>query len=78
MMAGSGFHELFGRTVSSEEYVEQFVEFEEVVGKIDIFEDSPVELKTSATLPDDPLSARPGQVEQLAMYCIMVNRRLGY
>ncbi|MGH2398303.1 MAG: hypothetical protein ACRDF6_00535, partial [bacterium] len=36
MMAGTGFHDLFGRAVSTEEFVEQFVEYEGVVGKIDI------------------------------------------
>jgi hypothetical protein len=78
MMAGTGFHDLFGRAVASEEYVEQFVEYEEIVGKIDIFEEAPIELKTSGTLPDDPLAARPGQVEQLAMYCVMTGRPLGH
>src|SRR3989475_4412349 len=36
MLAGSGFHEVFGRAVSTEEFVEQFVEFrseERGVGK---------------------------------------------
>lgn len=78
MMAGVGFHDLFGRAVAGEEYVEQFVEYEEIVGKIDIFEEAPIELKTSGALPDDPLVARPGQVEQLAMYCVMTGRPLGH
>jgi hypothetical protein len=37
MMAGTGFHETFGRSTSSEEYVEQLVEFREIVGRIDVF-----------------------------------------
>src|SRR3989449_3578144 len=36
MLAGTGFHEVFGRAVSTEEFVEQFVEFQGIVGKIDI------------------------------------------
>jgi hypothetical protein len=78
MMAGSGFHELFGRAFSTEEYIEQFVEFEEIVGKIDVFEDAPIELKTSTSLPDAPMATRPGQVEQLAMYCVMTHHGLGH
>src|SRR5881628_39750 len=51
MLAGTGFHEVFGHAVSTEEFVEQFVEFQGIVGKIDIYEDVPVELKTTASLP---------------------------
>src|SRR5439155_494933 len=51
MLAGTGFHEVFGRAVSTEEFVEQFVEFQGIVGKIDIYDDVPVELKTTASLP---------------------------
>lgn len=71
MMAGTGFHNLFGQAVSTEEFVEQFVEYEGVVGKIDIYEDVPVELKTTSTLPDDPTAARPSYIDQLGMYCTM-------
>ena len=34
MWTGTGFHDAFGAAVSSEEYVEQFVELEGVVGRI--------------------------------------------
>jgi hypothetical protein len=78
MMAGTGFHDLFGRAVSTEEYVEQFVEFEEIVGKIDVFESTPIELKTTSSIPAEVLTSRPGQVEQLVMYCAMVARSLGH
>ena len=50
MLAGTGFHEVFGRAVSTEEFVEQFVEFQGIVGKIDIYDDIPVDLKTTASL----------------------------
>jgi hypothetical protein len=78
MMAGTGFHDLFSRAVSTEEYVEQFVEFEGIVGRIDIFESAPIELKTTFSIPTDILSARAGQVEQLAMYCVIVAKALGH
>jgi hypothetical protein len=78
MMAGTGFHDLFGRAVSTEEYVEQFVEFEEIVGKIDVFESAPIELKTTSSIPTEILNSRPGNVEQLVMYCAMVARPLGH
>lgn len=73
MWSGTGFHDLFGAAVSREEYLEQFVEFEGVVGKIDIFEDIPVEVKTTARLSEeaDLLRQRPSYIEQLGMYCAM-------
>lgn len=78
MMAGTGFHEVFGRAVSTEEFVEQLVEFEEIVGKIDVFEDAPVELKTTGSMPADVIADRPSHVEQLAMYCTMVAKPRGH
>lgn len=73
MWSGTGFHEMFGAAVSSEEYLEQFVEFEGVVGKIDIFEDIPVEVKTTRRLAEesDLAKNRPSYIEQLGMYCAM-------
>ena len=75
MWAGTGFHKNFGSAVSSEEYLEQFVEAEGVVGKIDIFENIPVEVKTTSTPVNtrDLLKHRPSYVEQLGIYCAMVN-----
>jgi hypothetical protein len=79
MWAGTGFHRTFGSTVSSEEYLEQFVEAEGIVGKIDIYEKIPVEVKTTSTPPDteDLLKYRPTYIEQLGMYCAMVNAHEG-
>lgn len=77
MMSGTGFHNLFGQAISTEEFVEQFVEFEGIVGKIDIYEDVPVELKTTSTLPDAPGAARPSYIDQLGMYCTMTGRPSG-
>src|SRR5688572_19765141 len=53
MWTGTGFHNLFGAAVSSEEFLEQFVERDGVVGKIDIYESFPIELKTTTRLPED-------------------------
>ena len=75
MWAGTGFHDVFGAAVSSEEYTEQFVEYEGVVGRIDIFETVPVEIKTTTNLSEDAdlRRKRPGYIEQLGIYCSMVN-----
>jgi hypothetical protein len=79
MWAGTGFHKTFGSAVSSEEYLEQFVEAEGIVGKIDIYEKIPVEVKTTSTPVDtkDLLQSRPTYVEQLGMYCAMVKAHEG-
>jgi len=79
MWAGTGFHKLFGLAVSSEEYLEQFVEAEGIVGKIDIYENIPVEVKTTSTVvkTGDLLQHRPAYIEQLGIYCAMVNSSQG-
>src|SRR2546426_4216076 len=79
MMLGSGFHEQFARAVSKEEYVEQFVEMDGITGRIDIYEDLPLELKTtrSAIQEEDLSPRRPSWLEQLGMYCAMVDRNDG-
>jgi hypothetical protein len=74
LFAGSGFHEVFGRTVSTEEFLEQFVEFEGIAGKIDIYKTVPAELKTTNKLPANVLLERPSYVDQLGMYCAMTQR----
>ena len=75
MWAGAGFHKVFGSAVSREEYLEQFVEADNIVGKIDIYENIPVEVKTTSSpvSTEDLLQHRPTYVEQLGMYCTMVN-----
>jgi hypothetical protein len=79
MWAGTGFHKTFGSAVSSEEYLEQFVETEGIVGKIDIYEKIPVEVKTTSIPVEtkDLLQNRPTYIEQLGMYCAMVNAHEG-
>jgi len=75
MWAGTGFHKVFGAAVSREEYLEQFVEIEGIVGKIDIYEQMPIEVKTTSTTvsPKGLLQYRQTYIEQLGMYCAMVN-----
>ena len=79
MWAGTGFHRTFGSAVSSEEYLEQFVEAEGIVGKVDIYDRIPVEVKTTSKPvdADNLLQQRPTYVEQLGMYCAMVNAHDG-
>lgn len=75
MWAGTGFHDVFEAAVSSEEYIEQFVELEGVVGRIDIYEKVPVEVKTTSNLGEEAnlRRKRPGYIKQLGMYCGMVD-----
>lgn len=77
MLSGTGFHQLFAKAISSEEFIEQFLEFEGIVGKVDIYEDMPTELKTTGSMPSDVVSQRPGYIDQLGMYCTMANRTEG-
>jgi hypothetical protein len=79
MWSGTGFHQLFGVAVSREEYLEQFVEVEGVVGRIDIYEDMPTEVKTTGSPLDesDIKRKRPYYLEQLGFYCAMVNNKKG-
>ncbi len=77
MLSGTGFHEVFGRAVSTEEFVEQFVEFQEIVGKIDVYRWRPVELKTTGSMPVNVVISRPAYLDQLGMYCTMTARPRG-
>jgi len=80
MLAGSAFHDAFNWKVSSEEWIEQTVYYQDVVGRIDIFQKKPLELKTSKTPvePHELKTLRPGYLEQLGLYCAMVGQTDGY
>ncbi len=78
MMAGTGFHNEFERAVSTEEFAEQLVEFEGIVGKIDIYEDIPVELKTTRSLRPGLDAVYPQYVDQLGMYAVMTGHAAGH
>ena len=69
MWAGKGFHDIFGAAVSSEEYIEQFVASNRVVGKIHIYETVPIEVETTSKLSEeaDLLRNRPGYTKQFCM-----------
>jgi hypothetical protein len=47
-----------------------------ITGKADIYEDVPVELKTTGSLPID-LTFRASYIDQLGMYCAMARRPEG-
>ena len=77
MLAGTGFHDIFGKVVSSEEFLEQLLEMDGIVGKVDIYQDVPVELKTTSSIPSDIYRGRGSYFEQLGMYCAMAGSPVG-
>ncbi|HLQ63504.1 MAG TPA: hypothetical protein VK201_02205 [bacterium] len=78
MLAGTGFHNEFEHAVSTEEFAEQLVEYEGIVGKIDIYEDLPVELKTTRSLRPGLESIYTQYVDQLGAYAVMTGRMGGH
>ena len=78
MMAGTGFHNEFERAVSTDEFAEQLVEFEGIVGKIDIYENIPVELKTTRSLRSGLDAVYPQYVDQLGVYAVMTGHNAGH
>jgi len=62
MMAGSGFHDIFGKLMSNKEYLEQYVERETIAGRIDIYEEIPIELKTTTLFGTIENSKREARV----------------
>ena len=77
ILSGTGFHEIFSDIVSTEEYVEQLLEYKGIVGKVDIFEDIPIELKTTSSIPNDLYKEKLSYIEQLGMYCAMADCNKG-
>ena len=77
MMAGTGFHDIFGKIISTEEFVEQTLELDGIVGKVDIYEDVPVEVKTTSSIPADIYEGRNSYFEQLGMYCALAGNPKG-
>ncbi len=78
MLAGTGFHNEFERAVSTEEFAEQLVEYEGIVGKIDIYENIPVELKTTRSMRPGLEAVYPQYVDQLGAYAVMTGREAGH
>ena len=77
MLSGTGFHDVFGSIISTEEYLEQTLEYEGIIGKVDIYEDFPIEIKTTSSIPTDLIKQRISYFEQLGMYCHMANSEVG-
>ena len=80
MLSGSGFHSGFIQRVSGEAFVEQSVNFQDITGRIDIYEHHPLELKTTSSIltAEEIVKFRSSYLEQLGMYCAMVDKELGY
>lgn len=76
---GRAVHRTLGSRLAGEGTLEARVRRSGLVGRIDILSDVPVEVKTSSALvdPSDLLLERPDHVEQLAMYCALVERPAG-
>jgi hypothetical protein len=62
---------LFGREVPTDQFVEQFVAFHGVLGRVDVYQETPTDIRTTASMPGDVLAERRDYVDQLGMYCAM-------
>lgn len=76
---GRTLHAEFARAVARPDHREVRVERDGIVGRIDLWESDPTEVKsTDAVVPAGRLVAdRPQYVEQLAMYCALTDRPRG-
>jgi hypothetical protein len=79
MDQGRVVHRDLGTLLSREGTLEARVRRDGLVGRIDILSDLPVEVKTATALVDPAAlgTSRPDHVEQLAMYCALVERTVG-
>lgn len=74
MMEGTGFHKLFGRAVAPDHFLEQSIAWNGVRGRIDLINEFPVEIKSTASLSDGDIhNLRPKYFEQIGMYCSMTD-----
>lgn len=76
---GRSVHRRLGIALSDEGALEVRARRGGVVGRIDLLSDVPVEVKSSAGSvdPEQLREARPDQLEQLAMYCVLSASRSG-
>ncbi|HYA57900.1 MAG TPA: hypothetical protein VEH57_05505 [Thermoplasmata archaeon] len=76
---GRAVHQLVGRALANEGPLEVRVRREGVVGRIDLLADLPTEVKSGSSTvdPAELRELRPDHVEQLAMYCALLDRRAG-
>ena len=77
--AGRALHVVLGRALATRGQLEVRVRRPGLVGRIDLLADVPTEVKsTSASVdPGSLRELRPDQVEQLAMYCALLDRPAG-
>jgi len=76
---GRLFHRALGARLAREGTLEARIRRDGIVGRIDILGELPIEVKTATSLavPDHLSSDRPDHVEQLGMYCALVDRPVG-
>jgi hypothetical protein len=76
---GRALHRRLGVALAAEGLLEARIRREGIVGRIDLFSDVPVEVKTSSSAvgASELPSSRTDQVEQLAMYCALSDRSVG-
>ncbi|HKV89938.1 MAG TPA: hypothetical protein VJQ43_01940 [Thermoplasmata archaeon] len=80
LRGGRRFHEALGRRLAPAEAREVRVRWNGIVGRIDILDGHPVELKSTDSPPeesDDLRTSRPAYIEQLAMYAALAGRADG-
>jgi hypothetical protein len=76
---GVALHRWLAPVFAGEGRLEVRVRRDGVAGRIDVLSDVPIEIKTSAVLvaPDELRRSRPEHLEQLGMYCALVERPSG-
>jgi hypothetical protein len=75
---GRAWHRRLGDALASEGTLEVRIRRGGLSGRIDLLADVPVEIKTGAPAPDGrPPEDWPDQVEQLAIYCLLVGSSVG-
>ena len=76
---GRALHRTLGVRLAHEGTLEARVRRDGLVGRIDILSELPIEVKTATALvePSDLPSLRPDHIEQLGMYCALVDRPAG-
>lgn len=76
---GRAVHHALGSRLAAEGILEARVRREGFVGRIDILAELPIEVKTTSGLVDPSTlsSLRPDHIEQLGMYCALLDRAAG-
>ena len=80
-IAGRGHHDIIGILTTTDEFTEVKVEWEGIKGHIDIYEDVPIEVKTTRlnriATREELIRNNSHYFEQLGMYCAMTNHNVG-